>query len=42
MAKIYAIAVRSGRMTIESVPERWRAEAATIYKQMYGDDLQWT
>ncbi len=30
MAKIYYNAVKAGRRTLESVPERWRAQVATL------------
>lgn len=30
MAKIYYNAVKAGRRTLESVPERWRAQVAAM------------
>ena len=30
MAKIYARKIREGRMTIDDVPERWRAEVEAL------------
>ena len=30
MAKIYARTIREGKMTIEQVPERWRAQVEKI------------
>ena len=30
MAKIYARKIREGKMTIDDVPERWRAEVEVL------------
>lgn len=30
MAKIYARKIREGKMTIDDVPERWRAEVEAL------------
>lgn len=30
MAKIYARSIKAGKMTIEDVPERWRAEVEAL------------
>lgn len=30
MAKIYVRMIKAGRMTIDQVPERWRAEVETL------------
>lgn len=30
MAKLYAKRIRAGKMTLEEVPERWRAEVEAL------------
>lgn len=33
MARIYYRAVKAGKRTLESVPEKWRAEVAAILRE---------
>ncbi len=33
MAKIYVIRIKSGKMTIEDVPARWRKEVEELLKE---------
>lgn len=39
MAKLYAIAIRDGKMTIDEVPLLWRAATRRTYFAKYGEEL---
>ena len=38
MAKLYAIAIREGRLAIGDVPLLWRSAAAAEYARLYGEE----
>lgn len=40
MAKIYAIAIFSGKLTLEDIPVTWRKAAADEYERLYGHALK--
>lgn len=39
MAKLYAIAIHDGKMTIDEVPIMWRNATRKAYLTKYGEEL---
>lgn len=39
MAKLYAIAIHDGKMTIDEVPILWRAATRRAYESKYGEEI---
>lgn len=39
MAKLYAIAIYDGKMTIDEVPALWRNTTRKVYLSKYGEEL---
>lgn len=39
MAKLYAIAIHDGKMTIDEVPVLWRNATRKAYLAKYGEEL---
>lgn len=39
MARLYARRIKAGAITIDDVPEYWRADTEAAYAAMYGKEL---